>query len=369
MGWLGWIGVAAAVALAAYLVQMIYLSVVLKWEDERTRGLNYYGLPPEGRAAFKQALRRHARLLHPILALSGKLSKFSFQRASFRHGDIAAPRGSCTPESFARGVEYHPRPEDVFVVTQMKCGTTWMQHLVYEVLNRGRGDIVASGRTLYAICPWLEGVRSVPLDQAPLVGAERPSRILKTHLPAALCPRDAAARYLYVARHPVACFASCADFIAASAGPLAPPLAVVEEWFCSRELMWWGSWPDHVRGWWDRAAGESNVLFVFFEEMKADLPAVARRVAEFLGVAPLTATELAAVVEKCGFAYMRQHQDAFEMVPPSILQTDAELFVRGSADRHRDVPEEARRRVGAWCARELAGSGFPLANRYPDLVT
>lgn len=368
MGMLGWIGVVAGAVLGAYLVQMVYLSIVLKWEDERTRGLAYYGLPPEGRAAFKRALRRHARLLHPILLLSGRLARLTFQRGSFRHADISGPRGSCTPESFARAAAYEPRPEDVFVVTQMKCGTTWMQHLVYEVLSRGRGDLVASGRTLYAISPWLEGIKSVPLDQAPVVGAERPSRIIKTHLPAPLCPWSAAARYVYVARHPVSCFASCADFVAANLGALAPPLSEVEAWFRSRELMWWGTWPDHVSGWWDRDRRAPNVLFVFFEDMKRDLPAVAERVAGFLGVAPLSAEELAAVVEKCGFAYMQRHQDAFEMVPPSILQTDAELFVRGSADRHRDVPDDVRRRIAAWCATEMRGSDFPLASVYPDVA-
>lgn len=38
----------------------------------------------------------------------------------------------------------------------MKCGTTWMQHIVYEVVGRGRGDLVATGTTLYSQSCWLE---------------------------------------------------------------------------------------------------------------------------------------------------------------------------------------------------------------------
>jgi hypothetical protein len=276
--------------------------------------------------------------------------------------------GSCDAESCERATSYAPRPEDVFVATQMKCGTTWMQHVVYEVIHRGGGDIVASGRTLYGLCPWLEGRRSAPLDQAPLPGTGRATRIIKTHLPAGLCPRSAGARFIYVARHPAACFASCMDFVATNVGPMAPALPAYEAWFTSPDLMWWGTWTDHVRGWWERAQQDGNVLFVTFEEMKRDLPGVARKVAGFLGVAPLTEAELANVVEKCGFAYMQEHQDSFEMQPPHLLQTEAELFRRGSVDRHRDVPAEARQRIMAWAARGLEGSAFPLAATYPDVA-
>ena len=94
-------------------------------------------------------------LLSPILRLLG-LSKFKFENGSFTHDGVAGPKGTCSAASFARGVGYEPRAEDVFVVTQMKCGTTWMQHLVYEVLCRGQGDLVDTGTALYAVSAWLE---------------------------------------------------------------------------------------------------------------------------------------------------------------------------------------------------------------------
>ena len=367
MGLLAWIGVVLGGIIVFLIGQAIYLSVVLTWENDQTKGLGYYGLPPDGRARFKRKLRRHARLLYPILRLIGRTSKFTFEKASFRHKGIAGPRGTCSEQSFAKADAYIARPEDIFVVTQMKCGTTWMQHVVYEVLHRGAGDIVERGTEMYALAPWLEGRKSVPMDQAPLLGRERPSRIIKTHLPAALCPWSAEARYIYVARHPVSCFASCMDFVATNVGAMAPALPAYEEWFRSADLMWWGTWTDHVKGWWERSKSP-NVLFVYFEDMKRDLPAMVRRVAQFLGVAPLTDAELARVVEKCGFAYMQGHQDNFEMHPPHILQTNAALFVRGTADRHKDVPGDVRRRICAWAAAELAGSEFPLARVYPDVA-
>jgi len=360
-----WILVVAGGLLAFLLAQAIHLAIVLSWGDTATRGLAYYGLSPIERERFRKKLRRQALLLSPILRIVGRRSHFTFDQSSFTHDGLAGPKGTCTEESFAAGCAYEPGPEDVFVVTQMKCGTTWMQHVVYEVLMRGAGDLVDTGTALYAVSPWLEATKSVSVEEAPLVGSERPSRVIKTHLPASHCPWSGQAKYVYVARHPISCFASSVDFIAANAGRLAPNLETVEEWFCSPS-MWWGPWPAHVAGWWERSTGSENVLFVHFEDMKSDLPAVVRQVVAFLGLAPLEEDELDEIVRKCGFAYMREHADAFEMHPPHLLATDAELFVKGTADRHVDVPADARERIAAWCATEMEGASYPFAERYSD---
>ena len=368
MAWLWWILATLGVLFALFMIEGIYLSMVLKWEDEQTVGLNYYGLSQSGRDSFKRRLRRHAKLLRPILWLNGNGVKLDFRKARIQYKGVSAPTGSCSVESFAKADAYQPRAEDIFVATQMKCGTTWMQHIVFQVLYRGAGDLVETGREMYAVAPWIEGRKSVPMEQAPLLGIERPSRIIKTHLPARLCPFSPTARYIYAARHPISCFASCIDFVVTNVGAMAPALPQFEEWYTTADLMWWGTWTDHAKGWWDRAQKEQNVLFVFFEDMKKDLPGIVRRVAAFLGVSPLNDQELANVVLKCGFKYMQEHQDNFEMHPPHILQSDAELFVSGSADRHKDVPDDVRKRIAAWTVKEMADSSFPLQAMYPDVV-
>ena len=363
-----WIILLVVAILVLLLAQFIYLAVVLTWEDQNTVGLSYYGKAPAERQAFKATLTKHARRLYPMLRLLGRFSKFTYQKASFQHRGIAGPRGTCKPESFAKADEYQPTSHDVFIVTQMKCGTTWMQQVVYETLLRGEGDIVERGSTMYAHSPWLEARKSVPIEEAPLISEARPSRIIKTHLPATHCPWSEDARYIYVARHPVSCFASCVDFIATNVGAMAPPLSMTEEWFKSDEWMWWGTWPAHVQGWWEKAQTNDNVLFLHFEDMKADLAHIVDQVAEFLGIPALSDEERSEVVRKSGFAYMQEHRDAFEMHPPHILATDARLFVRGTADRHRDVPQDTRERVSAWCAAQMKGGAYPLSDRYPDVA-
>lgn len=362
-------GVWAAIVVGAGLLfligQFLHLSGVMGWADQKTVGLGYYGLPPEERRGFKNALATQVRLLTPILAILGKVAKFTFGKATFETGGLHGPQGTCDAATFERAFACVPRPEDVFVVTQMKCGTTWMQQVVYEILERGGGDLVETGRALYAVSPWLEARKSVPIDEAPLVGRERPSRIIKTHLPVSHCPYAAEARYIYVARHPVSCFASCRDFLEANAGPLEIAPGAVRSWFMSDE-MWWGPWTDHVAGWWKRAREADNVLFVTFEEMKDDLPAVVRRVTGFLGMTPLAETELAEVVRKSGFAYMREHEDAFEMHPPHLFAVESRMFVRGTKDRHADVGAERSDEILDWCRRDMKRLGVPLERIYPN---
>ncbi|MEZ4456598.1 MAG: sulfotransferase domain-containing protein [Gemmatimonadales bacterium] len=181
-------------------------------------------------------------------------------------------------------------------------------------------------------------------------------------------------RYLYVVRHPASCFASCLDFVRTNVGSLAPDLDAFEQWFRSPDTMWWGTWPEHVRGWWERAATSDRVCWVTFEDMKQDLPGVTRRVASWLGV-QLTEADVDAVVGKCSFDYMQANQDCFEMQPPHLMQTDAELFVRGSADRFRDVPADVRERIVAWARAEVTGAAagaeaasVPVEQWYPDLA-
>ena len=160
-----------AVALVAlYVVQLFYLAAVFRWSDQRTTGLAYCGASREERARFRRRLRLHARILAPFLWLQSRLSKLRFARMSFKAEGLAGPLGTCSPETFAKGRNYRAGAQDIFVATQMKCGTTWMLHVVYQVLRRGEGDLVETGSTLHAVCPWLEGRRTVSLADAPLIG-------------------------------------------------------------------------------------------------------------------------------------------------------------------------------------------------------
>jgi len=360
----------SAIAGLATLVGVLGLAWLLHavWAFARTHretlGDRYFALPLAQRQALKQTIAQRARwVIPPLRAVLRVWRPRSLPSCVYR--GVHGPRPTCSARTFEAVQRMQPDAGDVFVATQMKCGTTWMQQVVYEVLSRGRGDLGDAGhRHMYALSPWIEARHSVALDAAPRVGP-RQQRILKTHMPADLTPWSPTARYVYVARHPVACFASALDFLGMVSGPFAPEPADLLDWFLS-ERMVWRPWPDHVAGWWDEASARPNVLFAHYEEMLADLPGVVGRVAAFLDVA-LTPGELDAVVAKSSFDHMQRHEAVFEMAPPSLVSAAGSFLPSGSRAREQALDEGGRERIRGFCRERLAGRRYPVQRFYPDV--
>lgn len=354
---------------AVLLVALAALAVVFwrfhRWYLGETEGLAYYGRTAAGRRAFKDELRARSGFVLAVLRVVLRVRPLRTFPSVVYEGVTGPPQ--CR-EGFPRAAAHRPVAGDVFVVTQMKCGTTWMQQVVYEVLMRGRGDLGDDGhRHLYALSPWIEASTSVSLTDAPRIGPHG-ARVIKTHLPTRLCPFGPEARYVYVTRDPVACFASIVDFLEMMGGPLTPGRADLLDWYCS-DRMWWRSWPEHVDGWWRWSCERPNVLFVHFEAMLADLPRVVDDVARFLDVA-LTDDERARIVAKSGFTYMREHEERFEMMPPtaSSVRGRGRFLKSGRGDRKDDVVAGDRARIVAFCRERLRGAAYPAARFYPELA-
>ena len=353
------------IVLGIPVLVVLFVVGMFGWQYFNTKGLAYFGRPKAERQRFKQKVAKYGRFLRPLLrpfaARASDPNQFTIS-----YNGVRAPANNCNNKSFAQAVHYTPQPNDLFVVTQMKCGTTWMQQLAYELLLHGQGDLSDAGHGhLYAVSPWLESFNGVSVAAAPLIGRSQ-NRLIKTHLPASLCPYNEAAQYIYVTRHPASCYRSLVDFFHSVSGPFTPPEDALLNWFCS-DRMWWGSWPDHVAGFWQRAQTRPNVLFLHFEEMKRDLPAVIRRVAAFLDVT-LTDAERTRVAEKCSFSYMKAHEEQFEMMPPNFLASGDTFFKSGSLKRHESVAPAHKARIQSFCRERLAGTGYPLAKFYPDVA-
>lgn len=339
------------------------------WETASRRGLSYYGKPLAERRKFRETLKGKARFLLPVIAFEANVQRQSKAKPfipSVTYDGVTGPSYSCTLESFKSAADYEPRPEDVFISTQMKCGTTWMQQVVYEVLCKGKGDFSDNGhRHMYAVSPWIESVDSVSMKDTPLIG-EKKKRIIKTHMPTKLSRYSPAAKYIYVTRNPVSCFGSIVDYFQLMSGPLAPPVPAILDWYLS-DQMWWLSWPEHVAGWWEWAEKKPNVLFFHFEEMKKNLDPVVRKTAEFLGVG-MTEEEIKKVAEKSSFEYMKENEDYFEMSPPNIFSVSGTYFKSGQAERKVNISEEEKKRILRFCKERLAGKSYPVAKFYPAVA-
>jgi aryl sulfotransferase len=335
-----------------------------RWLAARTDGDAYFALPLAERRRLKEAVRRRARGVVPVVRAVSAI--YNPGMRSFEFGGVSGPAMTCSKERFATTAAYRPQRGDVFVATQMKCGTTWMQQIVYEVLSRGRGDLGDAGhRHMYATSPWIESRHSVSMEDAPRIG-EHGARIVKTHMPTALCPYGEDARYVYVLRDPVACFASCVDFLSGVAGPFAPRPEGFIDWFCG-DSMWWGTWAEHADGWWRWAEERPNVLFLHYEDMLDNLGAAVDQVAALLEV-DLSPEERAVVVAKSEFDFMKANEEVFEMAAPGFFGgADHTYFVSGKRERGRDVGAAARGEILSAMRSRLSGC-YPASQFYPGLA-
>ncbi len=91
------------------------------------------------------------------------------------------------------------RPDDVFVVTPPKCGTTWMQTIVALLLS-GDPDLETE---LSVKMPWVD-IRIREMEEvAERLEAMKHRRSMKSHTPMDGLPLDDQAQYLCVFRHPL----------------------------------------------------------------------------------------------------------------------------------------------------------------------
>jgi len=337
------------------------------WQKRHTQRDAYFARRLNQRRALKAAIKRQRPIVMPVANTLAKWMNTS-SLPLFHYKGIAGPAAIASAETYAKAERYPVSNDDIFVATQMKCGTTWMQQLVFEILHKGQGDLGDNGyKHMYALSPWLETTASVPIERAPLVSPYR-KRIIKTHLPTELCPYSEQAKYIYVTRHPVSCFASIKDFFELLTGPFAPTKIDLLSWYNS-DNMFWCSWAKHVNGWWQWSEHKDNVLFIHFEYMKAQPENTVDQLAGFLGVS-LTSDEKKKVLEKSSFRYMQEHEENFEMAAPNLFSAAAgehHFMKSGASQRHEEIEAEDKEQIMAYVRKELKNASYPAARFYPDL--
>ncbi|CAJ0968592.1 unnamed protein product [Ranitomeya imitator] len=164
---------------------------------------------------------------------------------------------------------FQAHPEDVLVAAYPKAGITWMQEVVDMICQEGDVEKCRRAPT-YDKHPFLEAVAPKPVPSGlQLAENMAPPRILKTHLPVQLLPPsfwEQDCKMIYVARNAKDCMVSYYHFQRMNKGLPDPG-----DWgdyfstFLSGKVFW-GSWFDHVQGWWE-AKNNHQVLYIFYEDM------------------------------------------------------------------------------------------------------
>ena len=86
----------------------------------------------------------------------------------------------------------------------IQCGTTWTQHIIYLILNDGVP--LLPDQRLNVIFPQLEEVGKEHVEsKATILGGYR---LIKSHLPFSMVPKNPNAKYIFVVRNPKDCVVS-----------------------------------------------------------------------------------------------------------------------------------------------------------------
>jgi hypothetical protein len=196
-----------------------------------------------------------------------------------------------------------PRPGDIYVATFPKSGTTWVQMIMFQLATGGRGEF----DHIQQVSPYYERLLMLPGAEALLDALPSP-RIIKTHLPWSnlRLPRDA--RCIFVTRNPYDTFVSAYHHSCLQEGLNLPFERQMRAMV--RGTTVFGRWDQYMRSWWSHRK-DPNVLHVRYEDLRHDLEGQLRRIAAFCDI-PIDESRMGDILEKCSFAYMKQHSDKFD---------------------------------------------------------
>ena len=178
-------------------------------------------------------------------------------------------------ENFVSALNYKVKDDDLFIVSYPKCGSTWTQYIAYLILHNG---IPLDGNhKMSEFIPFFEqdGIEAVEKLSSP--------RVMKTHLPYDMIPKNSNAKYIFVARNPKDCAVSFyyhtkgfQDAYNYSNGKFDDYF----ELFINGEVDF-GCYFKHLLSWLPHLS-DKNVLFLTYESMKRDPKSSVLSIANFI---------------------------------------------------------------------------------------
>lgn len=242
-----------------------------------------------------------------------------------------------------RWENFHHRPDDIFICTPWKCGTTWTQAIVC-MLVFGRAD---HGQKPGVISPWIDA-NFAPIEEClEMVEAQNHRRFIKTHSPLDGLPYYPECEYLVVFRDPRDMFFSMLnhrdnltneDLAFATIpsgedafqkwldGAFAPANFDVQslEWLCH-----------FLRTYWIHK-DLPNIHLFHYADMKRDLPSNIRRIADALGIS-VTDTQLDEMSKAATFEHMQKNGDQFApMAGLGAWKSENGFFATGKNAQWKD---------------------------------
>jgi hypothetical protein len=239
---------------------------------------------------------------------------------------------------------YRPRPDDIFIVTYQKSGTTLMQMLLYQLTTSGEMDIPH----ILSVSPWFEADLMNGGGPVDFFESLPSPRFFKSHLPYGKLPRNG--RFIYIARDVRDVAVSAFHHQRLATGRDHDLGRFVDRFL--RDQMNLPSWYKHLESWWPHRDDE-NVLFLTYEQVLGDLPGTVRKVAEFCRI-ELDEKELPRIVERCGIDFMKRYKETFDPRLRRYTTKPVEFVRKGIAGAGREELTASQEETVSRRLQELA---------------
>ncbi|XP_022101811.1 estrogen sulfotransferase-like isoform X2 [Acanthaster planci] len=208
------------------------------------------------------------------------------------------------------------RHDDVWIITYPKSGTIWTQEITSAVMHDGNLDAIRARHVLFRVVyidktlpAEIRRLKNVP-DSHRLAEEISSPRVLRSHLPGPLLPLqlwEKKPRIIYVMRNFKDVAVSYFYFMKMAINDRATLNQSFGEFL--DEMMSgkvpYGTWWEHVLFFWKRRH-EKNILFLRYEDLKADLRGNVEKICNFLGK-DLSAASLDAITQHCSFTAMKSN--------------------------------------------------------------
>lgn len=194
------------------------------------------------------------------------------------------------------------RPDDIFISSYPRSGTTWLQYMLVLLAHDGDPGFGHIGEA----APWFERNLALGRRCADDFASMPGPRVFKSHLPFAWLPRGG--RYVYAVRDGRDVAVSYYHLYRSHIG-FSGDFDAFFTRFMAGDVQY-RSWFKHVAGW-REVAGRSDVCLLEYERMRADPVATMARLNRFGGFGR-SESRLPELAELCSLEAMKRQQERFD---------------------------------------------------------
>ncbi|MBF0287245.1 MAG: sulfotransferase domain-containing protein [SAR324 cluster bacterium] len=208
-------------------------------------------------------------------------------------------------------LEFVPRPQDIFIVTYPRSGTTLMQMMLYQLSTGGKIDF----SHINEVVPFFDRLLTYQIQSVQDLDNLPNPRIFKSHLSYQNVPKGPC-RYIYIERNGKDVAVSYFHFHVSHLGFQ----GTFDEFFdlFMKGRVMYGSWFRHIAEW-QKHQDDPHVLYLKYEDLKKDLKTALYQIIDFCQL-DVPQVHMPKIIRQCSFEFMKEHENKFDHISGMVWE-------------------------------------------------